>query len=243
MKKKLTVLGIAALGLGLIGRVALAAAKNSIVISGGMSTYRSLTWVARGALLAGVVFLTGTVIQVVLARSAERKMEQRMDALREADRKSKAPLSTESGRFNEEKMRELLRTLFASAPEEVSVYRPRFQAQLDRMNGYQTSLQRLLRDNDVTELPEAEAFLDKVEQNMFGKMRQIYNRLMMYDSTAPIGELTASLDEALTHNERALDQARRLNATVTDYVNNQGSSQESLGSVEVFIKVLQEELT
>ena len=74
-------------------------------------------------------------------------------------------------------------------------------------------------------------------------MRQVYNLLMMYDETAPIEELKDSLNEALEHNNRALEQAKRLNATVTEYINNQGTAQESLGSVEAFIKVLQEELT
>ena len=58
-----------------------------------------------------------------------------------------------------------------------------------------------------------------------------------------IENMKASLDEALAHNDRALDHARRLNATVTEYINNQSGAQESLGSVEAFIKVLQEELT
>ena len=243
MKRGNTIAGIAALGVGLVGRIAVAMGKNSIVISGGMSTYRALLWAARGALAVGAAFAVGFFVRIALARSEARQMEKRMDALRTADRKSKAPLSTESGRFNEEKMHELLRTLFASAPAAVAAYQPRFQTQLDRMNEYQLNLKRLLRNNDATELSEAEAFLDKLEQNMFGKMRQVYNLLMMYDETAPIEELKASLDGALAHNNRVLDQARKLNATVTEYINTQGSSQESLGSVEAFIKVLQEELT
>ena len=242
MKNKGTIIGLSALGIGLAGRIALALSRDSVVISGGMSTYRALLWAARGALLVGAAFLTGIVVRIALARSEARQMEQRMDNLRAADRRSKAPLSTESGRFNEEKMRELLRTLFDSAPSQVEVYRSKFQVQLDRMNEYQANLKRLLRNNDATELSEAEAFLDKLEQNMFGKMRQVYNLLMMYDDTAPIEELRASMDEALDHNNRALAQAKRLNSTVTEYINNQGTTQESLGSVEAFIKVLQEEL-
>lgn len=243
MKKGITIAGIAALGLGLAGRIALAVEKNSILIHGGMSTFRTLVWVARGAILVGAAFAAGFVVRIALARSEARRLERQMKALRTADRKDKAPLSTESGRFNEDKMRELLRTLFAAAPGEVAAYQPRFQVQLDRMNEYQANLKRLLRNNDATELSEAEAFLDKLEQNMFGKMRQVYNLLMMYDETAPIEELKASLNEALEHNNRALEQAKRLNATVTEYINNQGTAQESLGSVEAFIKVLQEELT
>ncbi len=243
MKKGITIAGIAALGVGLVGRIVVALEKNSIVISGGMSTYRALLWAARGVLLVGAAFAAGLIVRIALARSEARQMERRMDALRTADRKSKAPLSTESGRFNEEKMRELLQSLFATAPAAVAAYQPRFQTQLDRMNEYQLNLKRLLRNNDATELSEAEAFLDKLEQNMFGKMRQVYNLLMMYDETAPIDELKTALDGALAHNDRALSQARRLNATVTEYINNQGSTQESLGSVEAFIKVLQEELT
>lgn len=242
MKKGITIAGIAALGAGLAGRIVLAVKKASIVVNTSAATFRLFVWAARGLMLFGVAVIAGIVIRIALARGEARQMEKRMDALRNADRKSKAPLSTESGRFNEDKMRELLRTLFAAAPREVAAYQPRFQVQLDRMNEYQANLQRLLRNNDATELSEAEAFLDKLEQNMFGKMRQVYNRLMMYDETAPIAELSASLDEALAHNDRVLSQAKKLNATVTEYVNNQGTSQEALGSVEAFIKVLQEEL-
>ena len=243
MKKGITIAGIAALAVGLVGRIILAAKWASIVANTSAASYRSFVWAARGLILFGAAVIATVILRIMLARSEARQLEKRMDALRTADRKSKAPLSTESGRFNEDKMRELLRTLFAAAPGEVAAYQPRFQVQLDRMNEYQANLQRLLRNNDATELSEAESFLDRLEQNMFGKMRQVYNRLMMYDETAPIEALKAALDEALAHNDRALDQARRLNATVTEYLNNQGNSQESLGSVEAFIKVLQEELT
>jgi hypothetical protein len=243
MKKGITIAGIAALGVGLVARIALAMEKSSIIVNTSAASFRLFVWAARGLLLFGTAVVAAVVLRLVLARSEARQMEKRMDALRTADRKSKAPLSTESGRFNEEKMRELLQSLFTTAPAQLAAYRPRFQVQLDRMNEYQANLKRLLRNNDATELSEAEAFLDKLEQNMFGKMRQVYNLLMMYDETAPIEELQTSLDDALTHNDRVLDQARKLNATVTEYINNQGGTQESLGSVEAFIKVLQEELT
>lgn len=243
MKKGITIAGIAALGVGLVARIALAMEKSSIIVNTSAASFRLFVWAARGLLLFGTAVVAAVVLRLVLARSEARQMEKRMDALRTADRKSKAPLSTESGRFNEEKMRELLQGLFTTAPAQLAAYRPRFQVQLDRMNEYQANLKRLLRNNDATELSEAEAFLDKLEQNMFGKMRQVYNLLMMYDETAPIEELQTALDDALAHNDRVLDQARKLNATVTEYINNKGGTQESLGSVEAFIKVLQEELT
>ena len=242
MKNRQLILGAVGFVLGLAGRAALGLAKNSVIISGGMATFRTLRWVANGVMAAGIALAAGAVLKLAIARSRAKQAAQQQDALRRAARKASAPLSTESGRFNEAKMRELLQTLFAQAPAQVLAYQPRFQAQLDRMNEYQANLNRLLQDNDATELSEAEAFLDKVEQNMFGKMRQVYNRLMMYDETAPITDLQAALDEALAHNDRALDQAKRLNSTVTDYVNNQSAAQETLGSVEAFIKVLQEEL-
>lgn len=234
--------GILTFLLGLAGRIGLAAAKNDVIVSGGMQAFRTWLWVSRGLLLAGAVLLAAVLAIVLLARKDRKRTEQNLATLRAAERKAKAPLSTESGRFNEQKMRELLNTLFERAPNEVLAYQARFQTQLDRMNEYQANLSRLLRDNDVTELSEAEAFLDKVEQNIFGKMRQVYNILMMYDEAAPITELTTPLEDALAHNDKALEQARRLNAAVTEYVNHQGTPQDSIDSVEVFIKVLQEEL-
>lgn len=239
---KLIIPGALTLLLGLAGRIVLASVKNAVIVSGGMHAYRIWLWASRGLLFAGSVLLAAGLAKVLLARKDQKKTEQNLAALRDAARKAKAPLSTESGRFNEQKMRELLNTLFEQAPNEVLAYRQKFQAQLDRMNEYQANLSRLLQDNDVTDLSEAEAFLDKVEQNMFGKMRQVYNILMMYDDTAPIAELTAPLEDALAHNDKALEQARRLNTAVTEYVNHQGTPQDAMGSVEVFIKVLQEEL-
>ena len=241
-RKKFLIPGILMALLGLAGRIGLAAAKNDVIVSGGMQAFRTWLWVSRGLLLAGGVLLAAALAIVLLARKDRKRTEQNLATLRAAERKAKAPLSTESGRFNEQKMRELLNTRFERAPNEVLVYQARFQTQLDRMNEYQANLSRLLRDNDVTELSEAEAFLDKVEQNIFGKMRQVYNILMMYDEAAPITELTTPLEDALAHNDKALEQARRLNAAVTEYVNHQGTPQDSIGSVEVFIKVLQEEL-
>ena len=89
---------------------------------------------------------------------------------------------------------------------------------------------------------ETESFLDRVEQNMFGTLRRVFNLLMMYDETQPIQPLLDQLADAQAHNDRALDQASRLCAAMTDYVNNQGATADVYGSVEQFIQILQEEL-
>jgi hypothetical protein len=235
-KKLLPGLGIAATAL--VARLLVGGAENDILINSGAKTYRALLWAARIGLLAGLGLLAIGVVSAVLK---QRQAQAAAAAQQKVSRKP-APLSAADGRFNEPEIRSHLLSLFSSSPAKAVPYLEAFQAQLDRMNGYQARLTQLLDQNGAQDLREAESFLDRVEQNMFGTMRRVYNLLMMYDEAQPIQPLLDQLAEAQAHNDRALDQASRLCAAMTEYVNSQGASSDAYGSVEQFIQILQEEL-
>lgn len=235
-KKLLPGLFIAAAALA--ARLLVGASQNEILINSGAKTYRTLLWAARIGLLAGLGLLAAGVVLAVL----RQKQAQAAAAAKQKERRKPAPLAAADGRFNEPEIRNHLVSLFASSPAGTIPYLEAFQAQLDRMNGYQARLTQLLDQNGAQDLREAESFLDRVEQNMFGTMRRVFNLLMMYDEAQPIQPLLDQLADAQAHNDRALDQASRLCAAMTEYVNSQGASSDAYGSVEQFIQILQEEL-
>lgn len=230
--------GLALVLAALTARLIIGAFRTDILVFSGAGSYRTLLWASRIALGAGLCLLAAKAGSAFLK---QRKAKAAAAEQRKA-RSKPAPLAAADGRYAESEIRGRLLSLFAVAPAETVPYLEQFQAQLDRMNGYQARLTQLLEQNGAQDLREAELFLDRVEQNMFGAMRRVFNLLTMYDETQPVRPLLEQLAEAQAHNDKALDQASRLCAAMTNYVNNQGAASDSGGSVEQFIKVLQEEL-
>ena len=77
---------------------------------------------------------------------------------------------------------------------------------------------------------------------IFGMMRRVFNWLTMYDAASPEQPLLRNLEDAAAHNEKALEQAGRLCAAITEYINNQGSKIDVTNSVKNFIELLKEEI-
>ena len=233
--------GAALLLAAVVGRLVLAGAETSVLISAGAGAYRALTWAAWGAMLLGLL-LTLLPILPLLREKKKEQASQELIARARAESRRRAPLSTSSGRYNEEEIRGYLAQLFDSMPPKFTPYLEKYQAQLDRMNSYQARLSRMLKQNGADDLTEAEALLDKLEQNIFGMMRKVFNWLTMYDAASPEEPLLQNLKDAEAHNEKALDQAGRLCAAITEYINNQGSKVDITGSVKSFIELLKEEI-
>ena len=233
--------GLAVLAAAGIGRLVLSASETGILISAGAGAYRLLTWIARGAMLAGLLLLIPPLLRLAKEGQTRREAARQAEKAR-AERRGQAPLSTRGGRYSEEEIRGCLLRLFDVMPPKFTVWLEKYQAQLDRMNNYQARLSRMLRQNGADELTEAEALLDKLEQNIFGMMRKVFNWLTMYDASAPDEPLIQNLAEAEVHNEKALEQAGRLCAAITEYINNQGSKVDVTASVKEFIELLKEEI-
>ena len=224
-----------------IGRLLISAAENEILINYGMSTYRVLAWIARGAMLAGLLLLVPPLLGILKERRREQASEE-LIARAKAENRKRAPLSNRSGSYNEAEIRSCLIQFFDTTPPQFTPWLEKYQAQLDRMNSYQARLSRMLKQNGADDLTEAEALLDKLEQNIFGMMRRVFNWLTMYDASSPEEPLLKNLAEAEAHNEKALEQAGRLCAAITEYINNQGSKVDITSSVKSFIELLKEEI-
>ena len=233
--------GLAVLLAGGIGRLLVSGAENDILINLGSSGLRILTWITRGGMLAGVLLLIPALLSILKDRKTERASEE-LIARAKAENRRRAPLSNRSGKYNEEEIRSCLMQYFDSSPPQFIPWLEKYQAQLDRMNSYQARLNRMLKQNGADDLTEAEALLDKLEQNIFGMMRRVFNWLTMYDAASPEEPLLKNLAEAEAHNEKALEQAGRLCAAITEYINNQGSKVDITSSVKNFIELLKEEI-
>ena len=72
-RKKFLIPGILMALLGLAGRIGLAAAKNDVIVSGGMQAFRTWLWVSRSLLLAGGVLLAAALAIVLLARKDRKR--------------------------------------------------------------------------------------------------------------------------------------------------------------------------
>ena len=65
MKKGITIAGIAALGVGLVARIALAMEKASIIVNTSAASFRLFVWAARGLLLFGTAVVAAVVLRLV----------------------------------------------------------------------------------------------------------------------------------------------------------------------------------
>lgn len=242
MKKiKRFIPALALLAAGGLGRLLVSGAETDILIQAGAAAYRTLSWITRGLMLAGLLLLIPPLLQLAKQRRQQRASQALIDRARAENRKN-APLSNRGGRYQEEEIRSYLIQLFDTMPPKFTPYLERYQAQLDRMNSYQARLSRMLKQNGADDLTEAEVLLDKLEQNIFGMMRRVFNWLTMYDAASPEQPLFRNLEDAAAHNEKALEQAGRLCAAITEYINNQGSKIDVTNSVKNFIELLKEEI-
>ena len=237
--------GLLLLTAGIVGRLVISGAETSVLIHSGMQTYRILRGISLGVILAGaaLTLVGGTLLLLpLLAERQSVRASQELIAKAKAESRKRAPLSTRSGFYNEDEIRDCLMQFFDSVPQKFVPYLEKYPAQLDRMNSYQARLSRMLKQNGADDLTEAEALLDKLEQNVFGMMRQVFNLLTMYDATSPEAPLLEKLEAAEAHNEKVLEQAGRLCATITEYINSQGSRVDITSSVKSFVELLKEEI-
>lgn len=240
MKKRMRrlIVSLAVLGLTVAVQLILSANRNQILINSGASLYRTLNVLAKVLLGVGIAFFAFSAVSLLLqVITAARKQPAAPAAVRPA---ANAPLSLKNGAYDEGVIRQLLAEhLKRASDSEVQLALLEFKGQLDRMNTYQAQLGQMLRQNGAEDMGEAEGFLDKLEQNMFGVMRQVFNLLTMQDRSKDTGPLLNKLSAAKAHNDEVLEQAGRLCAAMTDYINEQESPESTFTSVEMFINALE----
>lgn len=119
-----------------------------------------------------------------------------------------------------------------------------YESQMKRMNTWQARLSNLIRTNAATDLHKAEDLLDKLEQNMLGRLRKAFNWIQMTDmtETAITDELKRNLRKIQDENDTILQKAQSLCETLTTYLNTQDEDKTSINQLEHFIVTLNEQI-
>lgn len=234
--------GLAILAVSVIARVIIGSQETQMLIYHGVNSYRTAILLSRIGMGIGLV---GTLMPVGMFLLQLRENKKRVEIVERAKHQQRmsAPLSLKSGRYNENEIRNRLKDLFSNTSDSVFLKSLRaIEGQLDQMNSYQAKLEQLLNENGANDLGETIKYLDKLEQSMFDNLRKCFNILTMYDGSDNGRQVvTEQMEDTFANNEKILEQASRLCMATTKFVNNQGEEAISLGSVEQFIKALEEE--
>ncbi len=208
---------IAALVLTLIAGIAFGALtteKDNIIIYSGIAVYRNLHSVLL-ILLCVFAALTALLFIVSLIKP-KAKAEPVPD---------KAPTLSVKEKLQNSSLRELLKKAgegkWSSLAPELSV----MISQLEQMDTYQERLHALLQENDIKALSDTEEVLEQAEQSLCQNVRKIINYLNVFDEK-DVEVVRASVAKTNEKNREQMNQVRDFVVAVTDFVNQQGSSNQ-----------------
>ena len=102
--------------------------------------------------------------------------------------------------------------------------------QSKRMDEYQSRLADLLRKNGADKLDDAEDVLDRVEQEMLRNMRKVINyiEIGVPDQKDSVARIRDAAGECHDKNARLLSDTSAFLVALTDYLNSQGDSSDTV---------------
>ena len=230
-----------------------AASQTQIVIYYGAGAFRGLKLgLLIVTILAALIGLAVNLVPLAKAlgarRQKRRELQEGLELSEEASRRiaATAVFARQNGRWDEDRIRNHLEGLLQSAntPAALLDFLLRYRAQMDRMNTWQGRLSSLIRNNAATDLHSAEDLLDRLEQNMLGRLRKAFNWIQVADlsETAISDELRENLTKIADENDELLEKARSLCETLSNYLNTQNEDRNGPVQLDHFILTLNEQI-
>jgi cobalamin-dependent methionine synthase I len=104
------------------------------------------------------------------------------------------------------------------------------------MDSYQERLSRLLQTNDVHTLSDTEEILDRVEQYICRNVRKVLNYMEVVDPSSPedVELVRTKFSTCCSDNQDQLKQTQEFIIALTDFINQQGDSDNDLSMLEVY---------
>lgn len=231
------------------------AQETEIIIYKGIDSYRqteSLLSVLLGIAVGGALIInviTPIIRKLIATHEHKQELVKKAEleqSIQHATQLKSAVLARKDGRWDETSMAQHLQNLLDNPETPISLmeFLSQYESQMQRMNTWQARLSNLIRTNAATDLHKAEDLLDKLEQNMLGRLRKAFNWIQMTDMTeaAITDELKRNLRKIQDENDTILQKAQSLCETLTTYLNTQDEDKTSINQLEHFIVTLNEQI-
>lgn len=207
---------------------------NALIIPLGIKLYRSL----QAILVGGSIIFTGLyVIQMIVYVLLKRKENPKPKDL--PIKENKASLDV-TGRLSDDYVCSLMANQglhkWKCLQEDVKL----ITDQLVLMNSYQERLSKLLENNNMKELADAEDLLERIEQQILSNVRKVLNFMEILSPNMMEDRETVKeyMSDCVTENIKLLNATKDFLICVTGFVNDQGLDGKSLQMMEEFKTVL-----
>ena len=221
------------------GRIWIEAHRQPIIISNGVSGYRTLLKSMNTMLAAMVVVTILIVILEALSAMSRRKEEEAQAAALAAEeeerRKTKATLSVQ-GNLDPEEIRTFL---LRQADGEWHRYRGNISlcvGIMDQMSECIERLDTLLSMNGAETLRDTEDVLRQVQQYICRNMRKVINYLSAVDVESPDQEagIRQRFSDCIGDSTKKLDKVNEFIVSLSDFLNSQGEDSSSLDMLDIY---------
>ncbi|MBR1930705.1 MAG: sulfite exporter TauE/SafE family protein [Lachnospiraceae bacterium] len=211
---------------------------------GGVRALRMIRTVCiAGAALTGIgggVFGVTTISRL----QDQEAIEQKRNAfVAENRRKQIANLSVKD-KLENSLLRDMLKEKLANGWNVLVEPIGQCVGQLEQMDSYQERLSRLLATNDVHTLSDTEEVLDRVEQYICKNVRKVLNYMEVADpnSAEDVELLRTKFAACYGDNQEQLKQTQEFIFALTDFINQQGDSDNDLSMLEVYKNTILESI-
>ena len=221
--------------------------RDDYIIQQGIKAYENSVQTSTALIGVGVAI---TIFLAVLEffsyrKRVKKEMEiQQSVAEREQTLQQQAKQETSylasDGVLNEEKLRKELKTKASQYSPIANTYLKPLWEQSVKMDEMQEKLSVLLAKNGADRLDDAEEMLVKAEQQMLQNLRKVLNYMEVCDSetTDGINKVKDSAIQCKAENQAIMQSSSDFLMAMTEYLNNQGNSENALESLNNYKNVL-----
>jgi len=234
-KRLLTLCGV--IGIGLIATLL---SKDSIIIYLGIGAYKVLRSILIGALALSAVGSAGSGIRLAGQIRQQITSDRERQQIIEDKQRQEPPRLSVKDKLENAYLRELLKKHMQNQWSNLTESITKCTSQLEQMDEYQDKLSRLLKNNGADMLYDTEDVLDRVEQYICRNVRKVLNYMEVADSRLPADSdmVKSKLADCWESNQEQLRQTQEFIFALTDFLNQQGDSENDATMLELYKKTI-----
>lgn len=222
------------------GLIATLIFKDEIIVYMGIGAFKALRGVCGVATLL-TAFGSGVTGVTTISKLRDQEMIERKqrEFIEDSHKKETAKLSVKD-KLENSKLRELLQEKLQNGWEPTRELIDKCIEQLQQMDDYQDRLSRLLKSNDAQMLSDTEEVLDRVEQYICKNVRKVLNYMEVadYRTAEDVNLVRSKLSACCADNQEQLKQTQEFIFALTDFINQQGDSDNDVSMLELYKKTI-----
>ena len=190
--------------------------------------------------ISGGVFGVTTISRL----QDQATIEQERNAFVEENKRKQIANLSVKDKLENSRLRDMLKEKTANGWNVLSEPITQCVTQLEQMDSYQERLTRLLASNDVHTLSDTEEVLDRVEQYICKNVRKVLNYMEVADpqSAEDVALLQTKFAACYGDNQEQLKKTQEFIFALTDFINQQGDSDNDISMLEVYKNTILESI-